>query len=390
MHLSFRFPGAAAVAAALAFGLAACAEFPSTGPDRRAVDAVGGQQVADLPPIALVDINQAVVQRLVSGELRDSFAASFGGEGAVSPVVGVGDLLEVSLWEAPPATLFVPANLDAHVSNTAGMVTLPSQMVDRDGVVRVPFIGLVTVVGKSTSQVADEIVRRLKDKANQPQVVVRMVQNASSTVSILGETATNLRMPLSAGGERLLDALAAAGGSRQPVTGSTLQLTRGTVQRSMPLDQVIRDPRQNVALRPGDVVTVLSHPYTYTVLGATGKQSDTPMEAQGITLAQALGRSGGLLDSRADPNGIFVFRMERPANLPEGQVAASPSLTGRVPVVYRLDLRDPKSFFAMQDFPIRDRDIVYVSNAPSTDLQKFLNLVFTINRQVVYTFDTAP
>ena len=49
-----------------------------------------------------------------------------------------------------------------------------------------------------------------------------------------------------------------------------------------------------------------------------------------------------------------------------------------MPVVYRLDLRDPTSFFVMQSFPINDRDIVYVSNAPAAELQKFLNLVFSI------------
>jgi polysaccharide export outer membrane protein len=350
---------------------------------------------AELPAIKLVDIDDTVVRSLVDREQHDSFAASFGTQAPFVPVIGLGDTLEVVVWEAPPATLFLPASLDAHVSNAAGAVILPQQLVGRGGAIQVPFAGRIEVLGKSTTDVADEIARQLRHKANQPQVIVRVAQNGSAAVSVVGEVVTNIRVPLNSGGERLLDALAAAGGSRQPVGKTTLQLTRGNDMRLMSLDDVVRDPAQNIVLRPGDVLTVLSQPYSFTVLGASGKQQETPLETQGISLAQALGRAGGLLDSRADPNGIFVFRME-PADPAAGGASApmdatvGHTLSGLRPVVYRLDLRDPKSFFAMRDFPIRNRDILYISNAPSTDLQKFLNLVFSVNRQVVYTFNTSP
>jgi polysaccharide export outer membrane protein len=64
-------------------------------------------------------------------------------------------------------------------------------------------------------------------------------------------------------------------------------------------------------------------------------------------------------------------------------VAATP--TGQVPVVYRIDLRDPRSFFVMQSFPISNKDVLYVSNAPAAELQKFLNLVFSVAYPVLST-----
>ena len=142
-------------------------------------------------------------------------------------------------------------------------------------------------------------------------------------------------------------ALAAAGGVRQPVSKVALQLTRGAKFQSMPLEAVIRDPRQNIALKPGDVVTALFQPLSFTALGATGRQDEVPFEAQGISLAQALGRIGGLIDSRSDVRGIFIFRFEPRDNLdwPRQPVATTPD--GNVPVVYQLDLSDPRSFFAM-------------------------------------------
>ena len=50
----------------------------------------------------------------------------------------------------------------------------------------------------------------------------------------------------------------------------------------------------------------------------------------------------------------------------------------RVPVVYRLDLTDPNSLFVAKSFALRDKDIVYVSNAPSIELVKFLEIVQAI------------
>ena len=48
---------------------------------------------------------------------------------------------------------------------------------------------------------------------------------------------------------------------------------------------------------------------------------------------------------------------------------------GKVPVVYRVDLKDPRSFLVAQHFPVNNGDVLYVSNAPAAELQKFLNIL---------------
>ena len=256
--------------------------------------------------------------------------------------------------------------------------TFPEQTVDANGYISVPFAGRIRAAGLSPQAVEAEVVKRLLGKANQPEVLVRITRNASSTVTVVGEFASSVRMPLTASGERLLDAVAAAGGVRQPVSKMTLQVTRGADFHVMPLDLVIRDPRQNVPLMAGDVITALFQPLSFTALGATGKNEEINFEAQGITLAQALARAGGLIDSRSSPQGVFIFRLEPQGALdwPRTPVATTPE--GLVPVVYRVDLRNPNSFFVMQSFPISNKDVLYVSNAPAAELQKFLNLVFSV------------
>ena len=165
---------------------------------------------------------------------------------------------------------------------------------------------------------------------------------------------------------------------RDPVTKTTIQLTRADSVYSLPLETIIRDPHQNIPLLPGDVVTALFQPYSFTALGASGKNEEINFESQGISLAQAMARSGGLLDQRSNARGVFVFRFESKDALdwPQQPVKTTPS--GRVPTVYRIDLTDPQSLFLIQNFPMADRDVLYVSNAPITEVEKFLNVLFSV------------
>lgn len=351
---------------------------PSSGPSLEAVQK-NAQETAP-QGIQLLDVTAPLAQRLASARRGDnSFAQQWGQVRPSGLVLGPGDVLEVSIWEAPPASLFGASAMDMRSgAATARVSVLPSQMVSTDGTIDVPFAGSIQAAGRSMTDVQNAIAQRLKGKANQPQVVVRILQNATSNVTVVGEVSNSVRMSLTAKGERLLDALAAAGGVRQPVGKMSLQITRGDQVRIMPLERVIASPAENVLLQPGDVITAFHQPFNLTVLGATGTNRELDFEAQGISLAQALGRAGGLQDQRADARGIFIFRFEDPALLPNVKPDAPRTAQGKVPVVFRLDLKDPASFFAAQDFPMRHKDVVYVSNSPAAELQKFLNIVGSV------------
>lgn len=357
--------------------LSGCASFPdwmsSSGPSR--------EQVVEVPdtspnlPIQVVDVTDAVARRVFASQKRSLFSETLGSKAPVGYTVGPGDVVEVSLWEAPPAVLFGSAVLDPRAGAATTRVTaFPEQMVSSEGTINIPFAGAVPAAGKSPQQIEAEVVRRLTGKANQPQVLVRVIRNATSNVTVVGEVASSTRMPLTARGERLLDALAAAGGVRQPVGKMTLQVTRGDQVQALALDTIIRDPRQNIVLQPGDVITALFQPLSFTVLGATGKNEELNFEAQGITLAQALARAGGLQDARADARAVFIFRLE---DIKALDWAKPPKTTpeGKVPVIYQVNLKDPASFFVAQSFPVDNKDVLYVSNAPAAELQKFLNIL---------------
>ena len=279
--------------------------------------------------------------------------------------IEAGENIEVSLWEAAPAVLLGPAT-DSGLGQAARLV-LPVQAVGIDGSVTVPFLGRLPVRGRTPAQVEAAIVAGLQGQAHRPQSLVRSLSRFSQEVTVVGDVKGSLRLPLTARAERVLDAIAAAGGATVPVDKATVRVSRGDAHREVPLERIIRDPRQNIRLSAGDIVTVFSQARHFVALGAVAKPGEVPFEATGITLAQALGRLGGVLDQRADASGVFIARRE----------AAGP-------VVYRLDLGRPESLFVMRDFTLEHEDIVYVANAPATELQKFLGLVGA----VVYPLDT--
>lgn len=367
--------------------LSACASppwIPTSGPSvstvRERTDKPGPTPADS--GIQLVQLTDQIAGTLLKNRKPESFSEWFASSSPKPGFVGRGDGIEVTVWEAPPAMLFGTVAMDSRGLPSQSQATnFPEQVVDSDGNISIPFAGPIKAAGKTLRQIEAEITDKLRKMTNRIQVVVRMTRNAAANVTVVGEVANSTRMPLTAKGERLLDALAAAGGTRQPVNKTTVQVSRGGQVRSLPLDTVIRDPQQNIYMEAADVITALHQPLSFMVLGATGKNEEINYEAQGISLTQALARAGGLQDSRSDARGVFVFRFENANALTWGKrVNTTPD--GKVPVIYQIDLSDPASFFLAQSFSIENKDLLYVSNAPAAELQKFLNIVTSVTSPI--------
>jgi len=349
----------------------------SVGPSRGAVEKAAN--LPTVPGLRVVDVTQDVANELSApAETRDVFAREFAGAQPVGTTVGIGDTVEVTIWEASPPALFGTTNLDTSIGSMvqgSRPNTLPGFLVGPSGTITVPFAGQIPAAGRTTHEIEQEIVRRLQGRAHLPQAIVRVSHNVTSTVTVLGDVKQPSQVPLTPHGERVLDALSAAGGTAEPLDRMTIQLTRGDLVRRMAAKDIIADPRNNVVLASGDVVTALYQPYSFTVLGAAGKNDEVRFEATGLTLSQALGRVGGLRSDTADPKGVFVFRWQKPAGL-AGGVEAAQAVQG-VPVIYRIDLKQPATYLAAQRFEMHDGDVLYVSNSPVSDFQRFLGLVAT-------------
>lgn len=230
--------------------LSACAAVPTSGPSTAIINSVGNKPTSAQSAIKVIDVTDATTRAILAGVAASSFHQILGDSTPIGSVVGKGDVLDIAIWEAPPATLFGTTGGGGQVTtqtaasgSLARGTNLPEQMVDSEGQITVPFAGRIKADGATPQQIAREITRRLTGKAHQPQAIVRLVRNEAATVTVVGDVATSTRVPL--------------------------------------------------------------------------------------------------------------------------------------PVIYRVNMKDPSTFFIAQSFPIRNKDVLYVSNAPLADFQKFLGAIFS-------------
>ena len=357
-----------------ALALSGCSALPDSGPSTDAVLNGAAQTAPDGAAIQnyeLADIDPSVIEAL-SVRSPGSLAKRFGDyRPPIDPVIGVGDVVRITIWEAGSGGLFSSTPIVGQFSTGANSATIPDQSVGRDGTITVPFAGRVRAVGLSPSRLQARIAAALNGKAIQPQVLATVVKQISADATVVGESTGGAVVPLASGGTRVLDAIAQAGGIHTPLFETEVRLSRGGRTEAVPVSTIVSNPRENVYLRPGDTVAIVRKPRAILALGATGGSSQIPFDSDHMTLADALAKAGGLQDYRADPAGVFVFRFE--SNAVAARLRPGSPLVAtraRVPFVYRLNLRDPTGMLLAQHFPMFDGDMLYVSNSPYVSIQK--------------------
>ncbi|HVC53909.1 MAG TPA: polysaccharide biosynthesis/export family protein [Stellaceae bacterium] len=371
----------APLALAAAMVLSGCGTLPTAGPT---TSEVLKQEVQNhKTQFDLVDVDSNVVSTLNAAP-HDSFHARFKKYGTPPQArIGIGDSVVVSIWEAAGGGLFSASPTD-QVSAGSRSVTIPEQVVGRDGSITVPFAGRIPVVGKLPIEVQHMIEARLADKAIEPQVIVTIAKSMTNSVTVTGEVIKGARIPLSPKGDRLLDVIAEAGGARSPLYETYVRLSRGGITATIPMEALVSDPAENIYAQPGDVLTLVRRPQTFTVFGATGANSQVNFPSERLTLVEALARAGGLQDMRSDPAGVFLFRFEPPTVVRAlGRPVLGNGPDGTSPVVYRLNMSDAKAYFLAQEFPVKNKDIIYVANADLNEMQKFFTLLNTLTGPVI-------
>jgi len=376
-------------ACAAAAALAGCSSIPTAGPTTAQVLDQAVKQ--DKRRFDVVEIDPRVVSTL-SGQSSSSLRAQFERYGRPrTPTIGIGDTVLVSIWEAGSGGVFGAAATEnpsvvvlPATGGGAHSITIPDQVVGPDGGISVPYAGRVPVAGRTPLQVQQSIEHSLADRAIEPQVIVTVTKNVSDAVTVSGELVAGARVPLSVGGDRLLDVIASAGGAKSPLYETFVRLSRDGVTVTIPMDTLVSHPEENIYAWPGDVITLVRAPRTFLVFGATVTNLQVPFDASDLNLAQAVAKAGGLQDARADPEGVFLFRFEPPSVV---KALGAPELTtapdGSSPILYHLNLRDVTGYFLARRFPVEDNDIIYVANAPITQLQKFFTLLGTISGPVL-------
>jgi len=383
--------GSALLAVVVAAVLPACSLLPGTGPKGDAVEnnATAGVRSSAALSYALVDVSADTIGFLSQPNLV-TFQGEFPDKRAKpNQVVGVGDVLNISIFEAAPGGLFTPGQ--AAGARPGNFVDLPAQAVDQKGSIYVPYAGEIPAAARTIPDIQQAIVARLRNRAIEPQVVVSLNQQHSSVVSVLGDVNTPGVLALNSVGERLLALIARAGGPKFEAIESYVTLQRDGKRVKVLLSRVVHDPRENIFIRPNDVIFLTRESPSFTALGALnqnifGTNTEIPFDVETLTLAQAMGKSGGLNDQQSDPSEIYVYRYEDRRFLEKMGVDTTKFTLDRVPTIYHVNLRDPAGMLLASAFQMKIKDVMYVANAKVVDYYKLLLL---INNTAATTSATA-
>jgi len=345
--------------------LAGCASLPANAPTAGQVShslktgSIGGT------PYRLVDIDSrlAIVpapsNRLAFLQLE---ALAGSGEQRRTDLIRPGDTLTISIYEVG-VSLFTGAQVTGAESGpTANAQRIVVQVRD-DGTIDLPYIGAMKVEGTYPETLASAIKGRLRRLSESPEAMVAITDSVESAAYVSGLVTRSGRYRLSSARERLLDVLALAGGSSIDVDDAELRIVRGERIASVPLGDLRPEDLANITVTPGDRIQVIKRRRTYTVFGATDHVSQVPFEAQGLSLAEAIAKVGGPSDARADARAVYLFRFER------GEKGDP------VPVIYRLNLIEPQSYFAAQLFPMQDKDVLLFANSGANLPTKFISVI---------------
>jgi polysaccharide export outer membrane protein len=263
--------------------------------------------------------------------------------------IGVGDTLQITLWEPNPAgtTLLTPPGLQTTLR------------VDPSGCIGLPYVGVLHVAGRTPLGVEGSIMAVLSGQGHSIQAAVLDAQEGTNAAIAAGDITRPGAYPLVAGAESLLDLIAMAGGPRQADDATLVQLRRGGVTAEAPLADVTANQALNVPLAPGDSVTLVPRDRVFYAFGAVNRPGLFPYDAQHLTLVRALAEISGLQDNLAAPRGVFIYRA----------AATGPQ------TIYRLDLSQPEGFFTAGRFILAPDDIIYVSDAPIANVSKVLQTI---------------
>jgi polysaccharide export outer membrane protein len=360
-----------------------CALMPASGP--ASWDVWAGQHDPKSIPYAFVRITPKVAS--VLGKAVPRLVAEFPDRSRPRDIrFGIGDIVNVTVFEASSGGLFIPAEAGVRPGN---FVSIPSQAVDVNGNISIPYGGAIRARGRTAVELQQAIVDSIKDRAIEPQVIVSLADQRTSLISVLGDVGRPSRIPAALTPERILDAITRAGGPAGPGQDEWVMLERGGRRALSPFGALLYEPANNILVHPDDTIYLYREPQTFLMFGAVGNQQQIPFGIWRLSLAEAVAKAGGLVDGAADPASVFLYRGETREVAEAMGIDCSNFQGPIIPVIYNINFRDPASYFLATTFEMRNKDVIYVSNSVSTEATKFMSYIRTINATINDPISTA-
>jgi polysaccharide biosynthesis/export protein len=350
--------------------LSACAK-PSDGPSAGSIRSATFPHSADRIPVVELANAPAATAGTSTAFINSSDPGlkALRGGAFNQQRLRVGDVIDVTVLDTGEDGLFS--------STQSKTLNLGRFTVDQSGTVTMPFVGKQRVTDSTPEGLQSRIVAGLKGSSVNPQAVVTVVDKPTSAVVVSGGVKNPGKFPITARRERVLDVISEAGGASAAPTAAMVTVVRGSQRASAMLSRIMNDPKQNIHLVPGDQVMVDDEAASFTALGAFKSTGEFQFETGKLTLAQALGRAGGLADNRADARNVYFFRnqiVEVPVTSATGSKEPVASSTTSKPIIYHINMKDASSIMLMQLFQMQKGDVIYATTASTVDAAKLFTV----------------
>ena len=194
--------------------------------------------------------------------------------GDMSLQLGVGDLLEMSVYGVPELAT--------------------KTRISSNGDMYCPLIGYTHVAGLTAEEAQKLIETRLAGFLKNPHVSLFVTEYASEGASVLGAVMRPGVYPV-LGQQHLFDLVSAAGGLSEKAGRSLTVTHRSDPDKTITIDitrNLQDNPDTNVPVFPGDTIIVRKADIVY-VVGDVARPSGLLMEAGGLTVLQAVALAGG-------------------------------------------------------------------------------------------------
>ncbi len=338
--------------------MSACSTLPQNGPDMREAEQVTAEQ-----NIAFTNLSPESVQAYMNRPYVDKPLGQQLLPGELRLHLGPGDVLRVQMFETSAAgSLF---------NGSQGAGVLNQVVIDALGNITLPYAGRVRAAGISTAQLQHRIAERLRPITVEPAAFVEVLRDHSNSIMVAGAVPKAGRQSLRNGIAGALDAINNAGGIEGPPWQYDLVLRRnGLVSRRTVADLLNGG---DFAIEPGDRLLIEHRPKRFVALGALQTAGAFEFPSPDLNLLSALATAKGLSDHRADRTGVYVFRPAR-----EGRPKAH---------LFLLNMERADALFVADAFAIEPDDAIYVTNAPLTDVNKFLEPI--LRSLAIFNFATS-
>jgi polysaccharide export outer membrane protein len=331
--------------------LAACALPRGAGVEREVLRGADSDQVG----FSVYPVTRALIPTLSEwpqvNEERLGWITTSGG--SIGQVVRPGDAVSVVIWDSSENSLLTDQG--------SPFVELPGLAVSPSGSIFVPYVGEVGVAGLSPEGARARLQQALEPIAPSAQVQLNLTPGRGNTVELIGGVAAPGPYPLPNRNFTVLSLIAAGGGVSPALQNPQIRLKRGGQLYGTSIDRLFSEPRLDTLLTDGDQVIVQADGRSFISIGAAGTEQIHSFPKDVVTATEAVSIMRGVVDSRANPQGVLIFR-----EYPRSALAAGLRGPRTQQVVFALDLTSADGLFAARNFRIAPGDMIYATESPVT------------------------